>query len=143
MWRYQKGFTITGRQVEGKKKNPDSTQRLWYSLHLIRHHLGNLCCKCPDQWKRFSWNLFLFKISEAINHETQIQMKPALSALELLITKPQENAFQGNYFSSRVKSDRQRLLGLLGCLQTQTTKHLMTLCLAASSMNASEIQTAF
>lgn len=96
-----------------------------------------------NHWKCFSWNLLLFKVSEAINHETQIQMKPALVALELLITKTQENAFQGNYFSSWVQSDRLGLLGLLGCLQTQTTKHLMTRCLAASSVKAAEHSPAF
>lgn len=87
------------RQAGGGKK-PDMTPRLRYSLHLIRHHLGNLFYKCPSQWKCFSWNFLLFNVSQAINHETQTQMKPALSALELLITKSQENAFQGNYFSS-------------------------------------------
>ena len=43
----------------------------------------------------------------------QIQMKPALSALELLITKTQENVFQGNYFSSQVKSNMEAV-GIMG-----------------------------
>lgn len=122
------------RQVE--EKTPESTQRLRYGWHLVRHRLGDLCSKCLNQWKCSSWNLLLFKIAEAINHETQIQMEPALSALELLITKPQEKAFQGNDFSSRIKADRRRLSGLSGCLHTQTTRHLMTLCLSASSTEA-------
>lgn len=116
------------------------TSRLQYSRSLIRHHLGDLFYKCPNQWKRCSCIFVLPNVAAAIIHEAQIQMKAALSASELLPAASQGNAFQGNSLPSRVK--QTQAAGSLGALQAPTTEHLMTLRPAVLCIHASEIQAA-